>query len=73
MVPLERVTKRRAEPQKLVVPRKPRPPKPVTTPTAAGTSTLSFDLVREGISWFQFLGSTPLRTAASVAAARAWS
>ena len=28
MVPLERVTKRRAEPQKLVVPRKPRPPKP---------------------------------------------
>ena len=41
----------------------------VTAPSAAGTYILSFDLVREGVSWFQFLGSAPLRTAATVAAA----
>jgi hypothetical protein len=42
----------------------------VTAPAAAATYTLSFDLVREGVSWFQFLGSAPLRIAATVAAAR---
>jgi len=42
----------------------------VTAPAATGTYTLSFDLVREGVSWFGFLGSAPLRMAASVAAAR---
>src|SRR5205823_375765 len=42
----------------------------VTAPAAAGTYTLSFDLVREGVSWFQFLGSAPLRLPAAVAAAR---
>ena len=41
----------------------------VTAPAAAGTYTLSFDLVREGVSWFQFLGSAPLRATATVAAA----
>ena len=42
----------------------------VTAPAAAGPYTLSFDLVREGVSWFGFLGgTTPLRTATTVAAA----
>jgi len=41
----------------------------VTAPPTAGTYTLTFDLVREGVSWFQFLGSAPLRTTASVAVA----
>lgn len=39
----------------------------VIAPTAAGAYTLTFDLVREGVSWFQFLGSTPLKTSATVA------
>jgi len=41
----------------------------VTAPPTAGTYTVSFDLVREGVSWFQFLGGAPLRATASVAAA----
>ncbi|GAC1698871.1 MAG: hypothetical protein NVS9B6_09690 [Candidatus Limnocylindrales bacterium] len=39
----------------------------VTAPTVPGTYTLTFDLVREGVSWFQFFGSTPLRLGANVA------
>ncbi|MGH2451733.1 MAG: SpoIID/LytB domain-containing protein [Candidatus Limnocylindria bacterium] len=31
----------------------------VQTPETAGTYTLTFDLVREGIGWFQSLGATP--------------
>ena len=34
----------------------------VTAPPAPGSYTLTFDLVREGISWFQFFGSAPSRT-----------
>ena len=30
-------------------------------PNTAGTYTLVVDLVREGVSWFQFLGSAPFR------------
>src|SRR5207247_5292685 len=30
-------------------------------PPTAGTYTLVLDLVREGVSWFQFLGSQPFR------------
>jgi SpoIID/LytB domain protein len=41
----------------------------VTAPSAPGSYTLSFDLVREGVSWFQFLGSAPYRTTVSVAKA----
>ena len=33
----------------------------VTAPNVPGTYTLTFDLVREGVSWFQFFGSAPLR------------
>gem|GEM_PF-1634242 len=35
----------------------------VTAPNVPGTYTLTFDLVREGVSWFQFFGSVPLRLA----------
>ena len=42
----------------------------ITAPASAGTYTLSVDLVREGVSWFQFLGSAPLRTTVAVGAAR---
>ena len=41
----------------------------VTAPPSAGTYTLSVDLVREGVSWFQFLGSAPLRMTVTVAVA----
>jgi SpoIID/LytB domain protein len=39
----------------------------VVAPPAACACTLSFDLVREGVAWFQTLGSMPLRLPASVA------
>src|SRR5256886_11208712 len=35
-------------------------------PSKEGTYTLVLDLVREGISWFQFLGSQPFRQTISV-------
>ena len=35
----------------------------VTAPPTPGSYTLTFDLVREGVSWFQFFGSAPSRTA----------
>ena len=35
-------------------------------PTREGTYTLVIDLVREGLSWFQFLGSQPFRQTISV-------
>ena len=41
----------------------------ITTPRTAGTYTLTIDLVREGVAWFQSLGSAPLRATASVGAA----
>jgi stage II sporulation protein D len=37
-----------------------------TAPTTAGTYTLVIDLVREGVSWFQGLGSQPFRQSFSV-------
>jgi len=40
----------------------------VTAPPQQGSYTLTFDLVREGVSWFQFFGSPPSRlTGVSVA------
>src|SRR5439155_324520 len=39
----------------------------VVAPPAACACILSFDLVREGVAWFQFLGSTPLRLPSFVA------
>src|SRR5439155_261936 len=39
----------------------------VAAPPAACDCILSFDLVREGVAWFQFLGSTPLRLPSFVA------
>jgi SpoIID/LytB domain protein len=33
----------------------------VTAPPLQGSYTLTFDLVREGVSWFQFFGSAPSR------------
>jgi len=35
----------------------------VTAPPVPGSYTLTFDLVREGVSWFQFFGSVPSRIA----------
>ena len=37
-----------------------------TAPSTAGTYTLVVDLVREGVSWFQFLGSNPFRQSFAV-------
>ncbi len=42
----------------------------VTAPAAAGSYTLTIDLVREGVGWFGLIGSTPYRVAAPVEAAR---
>ena len=42
----------------------------VAAPLGAGTYTLVFDMVREGVSWFAGLGSAPFRTAATVNATR---
>ena len=39
------------------------------TPDRAGTYTLTFDLVREGLAWFSTLGAVPFRANASVATA----
>jgi SpoIID/LytB domain protein len=39
----------------------------VTTPARAGTYTLTFDMVREGVAWFASLGSTPVKVTVSVA------
>ena len=41
----------------------------VTTPSAPGTYTLSFDLVREGVAWFGSLGAQPLKLPAQVSPA----
>jgi len=41
----------------------------VRTPAAAGTYTLTFDLVREGVAWFGSQGAVPLRVNATVATA----
>ena len=41
----------------------------VTTPAAADTYTLTFDLVREGVAWFGSLGATPLQIRTTVAPA----
>jgi len=41
----------------------------VRTPYQAGKYTLTFDLVREGISWFGSQGAVPLRLSATVATA----
>jgi SpoIID/LytB domain protein len=41
----------------------------VRTPDKAGTYTLTFDLVREGVAWFGSLGALPFRSAATVATA----
>ncbi len=38
----------------------------IVAPALPGSYTLSFDLVREGVAWFQSLGNTPLRVAATV-------
>ncbi|MBI3522195.1 MAG: SpoIID/LytB domain-containing protein [Chloroflexi bacterium] len=43
------------------------PPQPVE-----GGVTLTFDLVREGVNWFEFLGGAPVRLRTTVEAAR-WS
>lgn len=43
----------------------------VTAP-GPGAYTLTLDMVREGVNWFQFLGGTPLRIATNIEAAR-WS
>lgn len=42
----------------------------VTTPNAGGAYTLTIDLVREGVGWFGFIGSTPYRSPATVDVAR---
>lgn len=42
----------------------------VTAPAAGAGYTLTFDLVREGVNWFQFLGGTPVRIQTNVEAAR---
>ena len=42
----------------------------IVAPPAAGTYTLTIDLVRDGVGWFASFGSTPLKTPASVEAAR---
>jgi SpoIID/LytB domain protein len=39
----------------------------VTAPAKAGTYTLTFDLVREGVAWFASLGSTPVKVSVVVA------
>ncbi len=39
----------------------------VTTPPAAGSYRLTFDLVRENVAWFQTLGSAPTRLTVVVA------
>jgi len=44
----------------------------VTAPAAGTGYTLTFDLVREGVNWFQFLGGTPVRINTNVESAR-WS
>jgi len=41
----------------------------VRTPDRAGTYTLTFDLVREGLAWFSSLGAVPYRVSANVATA----
>ncbi|HLZ47942.1 MAG TPA: hypothetical protein VKR80_04760, partial [Candidatus Limnocylindria bacterium] len=41
----------------------------VTTPTAPGAYTLTFDLVREGVAWFGSLGSQTAKVPAQVSAA----
>ena len=41
----------------------------VRTPDKAGTYTLTFDLVREGLAWFSSFGAVPFRVSASVATA----
>ncbi|MFN2520942.1 MAG: SpoIID/LytB domain-containing protein [Candidatus Limnocylindria bacterium] len=38
----------------------------VVVPLLPGSYTLTFDLVREGVAWFQSLGNAPLRVAATV-------
>ncbi|MDP9264706.1 MAG: SpoIID/LytB domain-containing protein [Chloroflexota bacterium] len=38
----------------------------VVAPALPGSHTLTFDLVREGVAWFESLGNTPLRIAATV-------
>ncbi len=45
-------------------------PARVTAPSAPGTYTLVLDMVREGVAWFERLGSTPLRAPAAVAEVR---
>ncbi|MDE3113211.1 MAG: SpoIID/LytB domain-containing protein, partial [Chloroflexota bacterium] len=42
----------------------------VATPPAAGSYTLTLDLVREGVAWFASLGSAPTRVSAVVAPVR---
>ena len=42
----------------------------VVAPGAPGTYTLTIDLVREGVNWFQFLGSAPARTTVAVDVSR---
>jgi len=44
----------------------------VATPERPGTYRLTFDLVREGVSWFQFLGGTPVSFNTTIEGAR-WS
>ncbi|MBI2774119.1 MAG: SpoIID/LytB domain-containing protein [Chloroflexi bacterium] len=39
----------------------------VAAPLAAGIYTLTFDLVRENVAWFQALGSVPARASVSIA------
>jgi SpoIID/LytB domain protein len=41
----------------------------VRTPDKAGSYTLTFDLVREGVAWFGQLGAIPMRMGANVATA----
>ena len=38
----------------------------VTAPAAGAGYTLTFDMVREGVNWFQFLGGTPVRVPTNV-------
>jgi len=38
----------------------------VAAPSASGQFTLTFDLVREGVAWFQQLGSSPARVSLAV-------
>ncbi|HET8568894.1 MAG TPA: SpoIID/LytB domain-containing protein [Candidatus Limnocylindria bacterium] len=42
----------------------------VVAPDPLGPVRLTFDLVREGVNWFQFLGGTPVRIDTAVEAAR---